>query len=443
MAPRSTADRLWPSRQTAIWYIMFAYPGLWGSERVRKIRRLSGWARVPVYLAILLFNWSDLGSFFEYPRTRGNGSLQGLLVFAVVMNGLFPVVDVGISSALRNTHLKLCQPWQRHYPAIHGLIAAPILYMATGLLVLVLSACFPDLWPDGAKGTNGFLAPIGIVGPAVVLFMAVFQLSALFILLYHPSFGLPKGYEPIYQSKNLAPEEGSDCQHAPCGHLAVRFLGQQGKADDMPLNTADSDPTALAPPNPDGSPVAQNVRHKADQDQGGPQGMEFYSSLKSWSALSSIERIHVPNIRMLVVVATLLDTIAGWLYFGITIQLPRCPESCPSGKCVFAVVLPLMGVLIACLVTFVAYQRKRVVLRAHVLTLFGLVLVFFALSIYMSTILLKTADSEAIAEMGKGFKGILRAAGYLTAASLGLFVAVPSVWEIMQSWGIHIFGART
>ena len=326
---------LWISRTTAIWFVALAYPGLWASDQVRRIKRLSGWARAPLYLAMVLFNWSDFGTFFNNPRTDQHVNLQNLVVSATLLNGLFPVVDVGVSSLLRSTHLKLCQPWQRHYPAIHALIAVPLLYVATSLLVLILSARFPYLWPEK---TNGFATPIATIGPALVLFMAVFQLFALALLVIHPSLGLPERYEPLAVHRGDTSRLDQDPTQVDMlssnGLLASRFLEQESSTGRKIRQhdgtvTQNHVSTAACQSTEDGQ-TAVRVSQHGDADHASPVAeMDFYDSLKSWAKLSSMERSQISNIRILVVIATLVDTVAGWLYFGVTIRLPQGPESCP------------------------------------------------------------------------------------------------------------------
>jgi len=112
-----------------------------------------------------------------------------------------------------------------------------------------------------------------------------------------------------------------------------------------------------------------------------------------------------------------------------------------SARCIYGVLLPVLGVLLAWLATYVTYQRKHKVSRVHVMALLGLVVIFLGLGVFLGTILVVAADSEAIAETG-GFRAALRATGILTAAAMGLFVAVPVVFQIAQSWGVHISGIR-
>jgi len=308
----------------AIWCIALAYPGLWASERVRQIRRFSGWARAPLYLGILLFSWSDFATFFNNARTHRDVHLQNLLVAATLLNGLFPAVDVAISSLLRNTHLKLCQPWQWRYPAIHGLFAIPVFYTATSLLVLVLSARSPYLWPDE---TNGFATPVATVGPALVMFMAVFQLFALALLVSHPALGLPERYEPLAMTNRSAQDPDPVDVLPGDGLLARRFLEQERRIGETQQHASPVAQKHLSTENGQTGTKAQ--QGKPDLHPNAVAGMDFYESLKSWAALSSVERTQTSNVRILVVTATLLDTVAGWLYFGVTIRLPPGPESCP------------------------------------------------------------------------------------------------------------------
>ncbi|KAK0743513.1 hypothetical protein B0T18DRAFT_185724 [Schizothecium vesticola] len=454
MTLSSVTNRLWISRWAAIWCVAMAFPGLWPSERVRHIKRFSGWARAPLYLAILMFNFSDFGTYFSLIDERSNedGNLQNLLLFATLTNGLFPVVDVGVSSLLRSMHLKLCQPWQWHYLAIHGLIAVPSFYTAASLLVLILSARSPYLWPGDGK-INGFLTPIGTVGPALVLFMAVFQLSALALLIFHPGLGLPERYEPLAVhrgTKRLVLDPIQPGILPTRGFLASRFQEQESR---MTKRAHQHDAIAMAqlhvPAAACQSTENEEIHTAGRTSQPGKANpaspapeMDFYDSLKSWATLSSVERAQASNLRILVVVATLLDTVAGWVYFGITIRLPAGPESCPSARCIYGVVLPIVGVLLTWLVTYVTFQRKGRVARIHVIALFALSLVFFGLGIYLGTILVRASGSGALAERARILRIALTVTGGLTAAAIGLFVFIPILFHIAQSWGVHISGIK-
>ncbi|KAK5661242.1 hypothetical protein OQA88_11135 [Cercophora sp. LCS_1] len=320
-ADHKPSTKSWMKRNAARWCVVFAYPGLWRSEEVQRARRYSGWARFPIYLVILLFNWSDFGIFFDRRQTP-NTPLQNLLVFVMLMNGLFPVVDVGTSSVLRNTHVKLCQPWQRHHLGIHGLLTLPLLFITTGILVLVLTFRVPELWPEP---TNGFQTPVGTVAPAMVLFMSVCQLSALGILLFHPSLGLPDDYEPVGRKDSIVTASSLE---TPTGLLASRFLKQQESTASNGTIATFHNSTAI-PPRQEEQASHQTVTVGGPDTAytQAPHQMDFYPSLKSWIALSSIERNHTT--RTLVMVATLVDIVAGWMYFGITIQLPHGTQSCP------------------------------------------------------------------------------------------------------------------
>ena len=114
-----------------------------------------------------------------------------------------------------------------------------------------------------------------------------------------------------------------------------------------------------------------------------------------------------------------------------------------SARCIYGVVLPAVGVILIWLVTYLTYQRKRKVARVHVVALFALTLIFLGLGVYLGTILLAAAGSEALAGKGsEGSRATLRAIGGVTAAATGLFIAVPVVFQIAQSWGVHISGIR-
>ena len=103
--------------------------------------------------------------------------------------------------------------------------------------------------------------------------------------------------------------------------------------------------------------------------------------------------------------------------------------------------LPVFGVLLTWLATYVTYQRKRKVARGHFIALLTLYLIFLGLSIFLGTIIFFSAESGLIAET-EGFRVALRTTGLLAAACMGLFVAVPVVFQIAQNWGVHISGIR-
>ena len=113
-----------------------------------------------------------------------------------------------------------------------------------------------------------------------------------------------------------------------------------------------------------------------------------------------------------------------------------------SARCIYGVVLPIVGVLLTWLVTYVTYQRKGRVARIHVIALFALSLVFLGLGIYLGTILVRASGSGALAERARILRIALTVTGSLTAAAMGLFVFIPIVFHIAQRWGVHITGIK-
>ena len=299
-------------------FVLCTYPLLWDSVPWLSIKEQLVVCRCIAffYFGLYVTNTVNIGGIMSgnsLTYEDGNRGLRNLFVAASAMNFTFPFVNMGLWTLETTANLKLCQLWQLQYPAIYGFIAVPLFYMATSLVVLVCSA---------SSYPGGFFA-VQVTAAALVLCMAVFHLCALALLNFHSALGLPERYEPLAAhpgTKPLARDPQQPHTHTLSngGPLSRRFLEQERQMTERVHQREGL--------------VQKTVTQLTCQstDPGiAVAAMDFGDSLRSWGSLSSMERDIASVLAIGIVALTLLDAIAGWLYFAITLRLPPGPESCP------------------------------------------------------------------------------------------------------------------
>ena len=314
MAPRSIADRTW--MRIAIPYMICAYPSLWGFCEVGRHRHSVVWACYGLSFGfnISVFFISRVEDSIYGPQTP--------VELGLLTNCLFPLVDAGLSLALRHSHSKLiCQPWQRRYPAIHLLIIVPIFFITTGLMVVVTGIRDFRLWLIWGELSliDVYVPLMTVFGSGLTVFSGTLQLLALAILIFHPEFRSSERYEPIYEWVGLSASEFEAPNHHHTNHsnglLASRFSIHES---DALLPTGGDFMTRNIQQN-EGAEAAQ-VRDNYQPE------MDFHSSLKSWRALSWIKPTYVPLINLLVSVVTVWDMVIGCMHLIVAFEMRSSPE---------------------------------------------------------------------------------------------------------------------